>query len=109
MAITSSSPPIEVQVAFQAWSLNSVSICLKKHELSSNVVKLAEFHGKDEAKPERKKTQLQRWSPPEQGVYKANYDGAYFVEEEKAGIDVVVRNHLDRLYLKEIRRLLSKL
>ena len=31
------------------------------------------------------------------------------MEEEKAGIDVVVRNHLDRLYLKEIRRLLSKL
>ncbi|XP_030968482.1 uncharacterized protein LOC115988978 [Quercus lobata] len=58
---------------------------------------LAEFQGRTEAKPGRKKIQPQRWTPPEQGVYKANYDGAYFVEEEKAGIGVVIRNELGQV------------
>ncbi|KAK9985036.1 hypothetical protein SO802_034561 [Lithocarpus litseifolius] len=58
---------------------------------------LAEFQGKPKAKPERKNFHPQCWTPPEQGVYKANYDGAYFVEEEKAGIGVVVRNELGQV------------
>ena len=45
----------------------------------------------------RLQPQPQRWSPPEFGMYKANYDGAYFVEEEAAGIGVVVRNELGQV------------
>ena len=58
---------------------------------------LIEFQGRIETKLERKKIQPQRWTPPEQGVYKANYDRAYFVEEEKDGIRVVVRNDLGQV------------
>ncbi|XP_023910597.2 uncharacterized protein LOC112022257 [Quercus suber] len=39
----------------------------------------------------------QRWVPPAEGTYKVNYDGAYFVDEEKAGIGVVVRNELGQV------------
>nr|POE82132.1 hypothetical protein CFP56_60374 [Quercus suber] len=53
---------------------------------------LVKFQGKLDSKPERIKAQTQRWSPPTQGTYKVNYDGAYFVEEEEVGIEVVVRN-----------------
>ena len=47
--------------------------------------------------PVRLQPQPQRWSPPEPGIYKANYDGAYFAEEEAAGIGVVVRNELGQV------------
>ena len=33
-----------------------------------------------------------RWKPPEQGVYKVNYDGAMFNQQNRAGLDVVIRN-----------------
>ena len=88
-----------------AWSIwgrrnkchfNEPSLPPKKlHEAAAAL--LVEFQGKAEAKLEREKIQPQRWTPPEQGVYKANYDGAYFVEEEKAGIGVVVRNDLGQV------------
>ena len=55
---------------------------------------LAEFQGKLDCKPKRKKPQTQCWSPPTKGTYKVNYDQAYFVEEEKAGIGVMVTNEL---------------
>lgn len=41
--------------------------------------------------------QPQRWSPPAPGVYKVNYDGAYFAEEEEPGIGVIVRNELGQV------------
>lgn len=55
---------------------------------------LAEFHEKPESRLDRKKAQIQRWSPLAAGTYKVNYDGAYFTDEEKARIGVVVRNEL---------------
>ena len=67
----------------------------KLHEATTAL--LAEFQGRTEAKPERRKIQPQRWTPLEQDIYKANYDGSYFVEEEKAGIQVVVRNDLGQV------------
>nr|POF06673.1 hypothetical protein CFP56_29261 [Quercus suber] len=45
----------------------------------------------------RPQPQPQRWSPPDYGIYKANYDGAYFEEEEAAGIGVVVRNEMGQV------------
>ena len=33
-----------------------------------------------------------RWKPPDQGVYKVNYDGAISVQQVRAGIGVVIRN-----------------
>nr|POE67276.1 hypothetical protein CFP56_63276 [Quercus suber] len=65
--------------------------------LEAAVALLVEFQGKSDTKPKRKKTQTQCWSPPAQGTYKANYDGAYFAEEEKSGIRVVVRNELGQV------------
>ena len=41
--------------------------------------------------------QPHRWAPPEPGNYKANYDGAYFAQEEAAGIGVMVRNDLGQV------------
>nr|POE67680.1 hypothetical protein CFP56_13828 [Quercus suber] len=58
---------------------------------------LAKFQGKPNSRPERKKAQTQHWSPPIKDTYKVNYDGAYFVEEEKAGIGVMVRNELGQV------------
>nr|POE51230.1 hypothetical protein CFP56_14668 [Quercus suber] len=65
--------------------------------LEAAVALLAKFQGKSYTRLERKKTQTQRWSPPTQGTYKANYDGAYFTKEEKVGIGVVVRNKLGQV------------
>lgn len=58
---------------------------------------LTEFQCKPENRPEKKKLQPQRWSSPAPGIYKVNYDGAYFAEEEEAGIGVVVRNELGQV------------
>nr|XP_023900897.1 uncharacterized protein LOC112012746 [Quercus suber] len=33
-----------------------------------------------------------RWRPPDQGMYKVNYDGAIFSQQERAGVGVVIRN-----------------
>ena len=33
-----------------------------------------------------------RWKPPDQGLYKINYDGAIFAQQARAGIGVVIRN-----------------
>ncbi|XP_030923046.1 uncharacterized protein LOC115949925 [Quercus lobata] len=33
-----------------------------------------------------------RWKPPDQGLYKVNYDGAIFAQQARAGIGVVIRN-----------------
>ncbi|XP_023888977.1 uncharacterized protein LOC112001046 [Quercus suber] len=58
---------------------------------------LVDFHGNNDSKPERNLVQTQRWLPPVEGMYKVNYDGAYFVDEEKARIGVVVRNDLGQV------------
>ena len=55
---------------------------------------LKEFQDRLETRIVRLQPQPRRWSPPEPGIYKANYDGAYFAEEEAARISVVVRNEL---------------
>ena len=33
-----------------------------------------------------------RWKPPDQGLYKVNYDGAIFAQQARASIGVVIRN-----------------
>ena len=33
-----------------------------------------------------------RWKPPNQGLYKVNYDGAIFAQQARASIGVVIRN-----------------
>nr|XP_023900636.1 uncharacterized protein LOC112012488 [Quercus suber] len=58
---------------------------------------LADFHGNPKCRPDRKIALTQRWVPPADVMYKVNYDGAYFVDEEKAGIGVVVRNELGQV------------
>ena len=58
---------------------------------------LKEFQDKPKTMTVRLQPQPQRWSPPESGIYKENYDGAYFAEEEAAGIGVVVRNELGQV------------
>ncbi|KAF3961947.1 hypothetical protein CMV_013486 [Castanea mollissima] len=50
---------------------------------------LAEFHEIPESILNKKKAQIQHWSPPAASTYKVNNDGAYFADEEKAGIGVV--------------------
>ena len=55
---------------------------------------LNEFHGRPKTRTMRLQPQPHRWTPPGPGIYKANYDGAYFAEEEAAGFGVVVRNEL---------------
>ena len=42
---------------------------------------LKEFQAKPKNMPVKLQPQPQRWSPSELGIYKANYDGAYFAEE----------------------------
>ena len=58
---------------------------------------LKEFQGRPKTRTVRLQPQPHRWAPPELGIYKANYDGAYFAEEEAAGIGVVVRNDLGQV------------
>ena len=58
---------------------------------------LNEFHGRQKSRSTRLQPQTHRWTPPGQGIYKANYDGAYFAEEEAVGIGVVVRNDLGQV------------
>ena len=58
---------------------------------------LKEFQDKPKTKTVRLQPQPQHWSPLEPDIYKVNYDGAYFAEEEKAGIGVVVRNELGQV------------
>ena len=58
---------------------------------------LKEFQDKLETKTVRLQPQPQRWSPPEPSIYKANYDGAYFAEEEATGFGVIVRNELGQV------------
>ena len=45
----------------------------------------------------RLQPQPHRWTPPGPGIYKENYDEAYFAEEEAAGFGVVVRNELGQV------------
>uniref|UniRef100_A0A7N2KKB9 Uncharacterized protein n=1 Tax=Quercus lobata TaxID=97700 RepID=A0A7N2KKB9_QUELO len=47
---------------------------------------LKEFQDKLVNRLEKVKPQPQHWSPPEPGIYKVNYDDAYFAEEEEAGM-----------------------
>ena len=58
---------------------------------------LNEFHGRPKTRTIRLQPQPHRWTPPGPGIYKANYDGAYFAEEEAAGFGVVVRNELGQV------------
>ena len=58
---------------------------------------LKEFQGSPKTRTVRLQRQPHRWAPPEPGIYKANYDGAYFAEEEDSGIGVVVRNDLGQV------------
>ena len=58
---------------------------------------LKEFHGSQKTRTVRIQRQPHRWAPPEPGNYKANYDGAYFAQEEAAGISVMVRNDLGQV------------
>ena len=58
---------------------------------------LKEFQGSPKTRTVRLQRQPHRWAPPEPGIYKANYDGAYFAEEEDSGIGIVVRNDLGQV------------
>ena len=58
---------------------------------------LKEFQGSPKTRTVRLQRQPHRWAPPELGIYKANYDGAYFAEEEASRIGVVVRNDLGQV------------
>ena len=58
---------------------------------------LKEFQGNPKTRTVRLQRQPHRWAPPEPGIYKANYDGAYFAEEEDSGIGIVVRNDLGQV------------
>ena len=58
---------------------------------------LTEIHDNSIDRPERNLAQTQRWAPPVARAYKVNYDGAYFADEEKAEIGVVVRNELSQV------------
>ena len=65
--------------------------------LEAVVALLTEFHGNSVERSKKKVVRTHRWAPPVAGVYKVNYDGAYFADEEKAGIRVVVRNELGQV------------
>ena len=65
--------------------------------LEAVVALLTEFHGNSVERSKKKVVRTHRWAPPVAGVYKVNYDGAYFADEEKAGIRVMVRNELGQV------------
>ncbi|KAK9988203.1 hypothetical protein SO802_028442 [Lithocarpus litseifolius] len=78
------------------WQFNE--LCLPPEKLFDAAEStLKEFQHKPVNRSEKSKPQPQRWSPPERGTYKVNYDGAYFPEEEEAGIGIVVRNELGQV------------
>ena len=84
-------------VAWMIWTRRNKRHFNEQHLPSEKILEaatalLTEFHGNSVGRSERKLTQTQRWVPPVAGMYKVNYDGACFVDEEKAGIGVVVRN-----------------
>ena len=89
-------------VAWMIWTrrnkrhFNEYHLPLEKiHDAATAL--LTEYHKNSIGKPKRKLTQTQRWVPPVVGMYKVNYDGACFVDEEKAGIGVVVRNDMGQV------------
>ena len=53
---------------------------------------LCEFRGLDSPHPLRRQATSHRWSPPATGLEKINFDGAWFRESDKAGLDVVIQN-----------------
>ena len=66
---------------------------------------LNEFHGRPKTRTMRLQPQPHRWTPLGSGIYKANYDGAYFAEEEAAGFGVVVRNELGQVMASLAKKL----
>ncbi|XP_050248495.1 uncharacterized protein LOC126695706 [Quercus robur] len=83
--------------AWMIWSRRNKKHFNEQHQPPEKITEaaaalLVEFHGNSAGRSDRKLTQSQRWVPPDEGMYKVNYDGTCFVDEEKAGIGVVVRN-----------------
>ncbi|XP_065622361.1 uncharacterized protein LOC136064497 [Quercus suber] len=89
-------------VAWFIWSRRNKMHFNEQHmpaekTLEAATALLANFHKNHDCKPKRNLVRTQRWVPPAEGIYKVNYDGAYFVDEEKAGISVVVQNDLGQV------------
>ena len=38
--------------------------------------------------------QRTKWKPPDARIFKINFDGAIFRQENKSGIQVVIRDHI---------------
>ena len=47
------------------------------------------------------------WQPPLEGLYKANFDAAYFGNLGMAGIGVIVRDSVGEILLPLVRKSLS--
>ena len=47
--------------------------------------------------PTRTKDQQVRWQPPPTMKFKVNFDGAVFKEEKRAGLGVVIQNHIGQV------------
>ena len=84
-------------VAWMIWTRRNKRHFNEQHHPPEKILKavtalLTKFHENSTGRSDRKLTQTQRWVPPDAEMYKVNYDEACFVDEEKAGIGVVVRN-----------------
>ena len=84
-------------VAWMIWTRRNKRHFNEQHHPPEKILKavtalLTKFHRNSTGRSDRKLTQTQRWVPPDAEMYKVNYDEACFVDEEKAGIGVVVRN-----------------
>ena len=91
-----------IVVAWLIWNrrnkihFNEQHLPLKKI-LEAATALLTKFHSNSVDRPKRKLARTQCWAPLVVGVYKVNYDDAYFADEEKAGICVVVQNELGQV------------
>ena len=47
-------------------------------------------------------TRSVRWRPPPTGLLKVNFEGAYFAEDNKAGLGIIIRNDVGLAMTQQI-------
>ena len=94
-----------LRFALFAWTISLIWMCRNKLRAEEETFPLAKISslssdGLQEYQQLRPihtkipRTRSVRWRPPPTGLLKVNFDGAYFAEDNKAGLGIIIRNNV---------------
>lgn len=104
--INANDPNLAERFAYLAWSiwnkrnqerLQSTSMPFSRL-YQDMCERLREFKFAQEPQPEPIRSEVTRWTPPQNSQLKVNYDGAVFNDLQQAGVGVVVRDAAGRVH-----------